>query len=98
MFIDFTAEWCLTCKVNERIVFSDEEVRRSFVERGVRMVKADWTKRDDEITRTLRSFGRSGVPLYVLFQAGGEGEPWVFPEIITADMVLEQLHQVPLVP
>ncbi len=98
VFIDFTAEWCLTCKVNERIVFSDEEVRRSFAERGVRMVKADWTKRDDEITRTLRSFGRSGVPLYVLFQAGGEGEPWVFPEIITADMVLEQLHQVPLVP
>ena len=93
VFIDFTAEWCWTCKVNERTVLSDHRVRARFEEIGVVLVKADWTNRNSEITSLLNRFGRSGVPLYVLFQAGKFERPIVFPEIITVELVLEKLDE-----
>ncbi len=91
VFVDFTAAWCLTCKVNEHVVFSSEEVREAFAERGVALLRADWTSRDDEITRALASFGRSGVPLYVLYGAGEE--PRILPSILTRGIVLEALAE-----
>lgn len=93
LFIDFTAEWCWTCKVNERLVLSDPDVRDRFEELDVVLVKADWTNRNPEITRMLRAFGRSGVPLYVIFPAGRPGEPIVLPEVITKGIVLEGLER-----
>ena len=93
LFIDFTAEWCWTCKVNERVVLSDGDVRERFEELGVALIKADWTNRDPEITRMLRAFGRSGVPLYVIFPAGRPREPIVLPEVITKGIVLEGLER-----
>ncbi len=93
LFIDFTAEWCWTCKVNERVVLSDPDVRDRFEELGVVLVKADWTDRNPEITRMLRAFGRSGVPLYVIFPAGRPREPIVLPEVITKGIVLEGLER-----
>ena len=92
VFIDFTAEWCWTCKINERAVLEDVDVRTRFAELGVATVKADWTNRNPEITRLLRSFGRSGVPLYVVYPGKGE-DPIVLPELITASIVLESLER-----
>ena len=93
VFIDFTAEWCWTCKVNERAVLADAEVRARFAELNVALVKADWTHRDAEITRWLRAFGRSAVPLYVIFPGGRSGEPVVLPEILTTGLVLKKLEE-----
>ncbi|MBP1653929.1 MAG: cytochrome c biosis protein transrane region, partial [Bacteroidetes bacterium] len=91
VFIDFTAEWCLTCKVNERTVLVNREVVDAFAERGIVPFKADWTNRNPEITRLLKKFGRSGVPLYVLFPAGRPEAPIVLPEVITPSIVIDAL-------
>jgi thiol:disulfide interchange protein/DsbC/DsbD-like thiol-disulfide interchange protein len=93
VFIDFTAEWCWTCKVNERTVLASEEVRERFAALDVALIKADWTSRNPEITGLLRAFGRSGVPLYVIFPAGNPDRPLVLPEVITAGLVLEKLDE-----
>ena len=93
MFIDFTAEWCWTCKVNERTVLADADLRARFEELDVALVKADWTSRNPEITDMLRAFGRSGVPLYVIFPGGRPERPLVLPEVITAGIVLKHLER-----
>ncbi len=95
VFIDFTAAWCLTCKVNERVVLSTTEARDAFREREVALFMADWTKRDPEITRALESFGRSGVPLYVLYPGGEHGGATVLPVILTKQILLEALETIP---
>ena len=82
VLVDLTADWCLTCKVNERLVFSDPEVRRMLVARGVILIRGDWTQRNPEITRYLGGFNRVGVPFYVLYTARHpEGVP--LPELLT---------------
>ena len=93
VFIDFTAEWCWTCKVNKRAVLEDEAVRAAFDEHGVALVRADWTNRDEEITRVLTAFGRSGVPLYVLFPGKRTDHPLVLPEVITNGIVMDALQE-----
>ena len=93
VFIDFTAEWCWTCKVNKRTVLDDEAIERQFEELGVRRVRADWTSRNPQITVMLRSFGRSGVPLYVIYPANRPDLPLVLPELITTGIVLERLQE-----
>ena len=93
VFIDFTAEWCWTCKVNERAVLAQDVVRDKFAEHDVALVKADWTNRNPEITQLLQAFGRSGVPLYVIFPPGRPDHPLVLPEVITADLVAAKLDE-----
>jgi thiol:disulfide interchange protein DsbD len=93
VFIDFTAEWCLTCKVNEKTVLADNDVVEEFRRTGTVPLKADWTNRNPEITSLLAKFGRSGVPLYVLFPGGDPSSPVVLPEVITKGMVLEALRK-----
>lgn len=93
VFIDFTAEWCLTCKVNEKTVLADRAVISKIEEKGIVPMKADWTNRNEEITQLLAKFGRSGVPLYVLFPAGRPDEPIILPEVITTGIVLEALEK-----
>lgn len=92
VFVDFTAAWCLSCKANEKVALEAEAVRQEIERRGIVMVKADWTNRDEEITRTLAEFGRSGVPLYVFYPANG-GEPKVLPEVITPGLILETFRE-----
>ena len=92
VFVDFTAAWCLTCKVNEHVVFSSREVRDAFASRGVVLLRADWTSRDDDITRALASFGRSGVPLYLLY-GSTDVAPQILPSVLTRGIVLEALSK-----
>ncbi len=93
VFVDFTAEWCWTCKVNERVVLEQASVRNQFALDEVATVKADWTTRNPQITQMLSAFGRSGVPLYVLFPGGHLDAPIVLPELISEEIVLESLAQ-----
>jgi len=92
VFIDFTADWCITCKANERVVFSSNRVKDRFEELGFEMVKADWTNRNPEITQALASFGRNGVPLYVIYSSELD-EPMILPELLTPGIVLNALDQ-----
>jgi thiol:disulfide interchange protein DsbD len=93
VFVDFTAEWCLTCKVNERTVLADREVADAFTRNNVLAFKADWTNRNPDITKLLAKFGRSGVPLYVVFPSGRPDAPIVLPEVITAGIVIDALNR-----
>ncbi|WP_129790991.1 protein-disulfide reductase DsbD [Sphingosinicella sp. CPCC 101087] len=85
VFVYFTADWCLTCKVNERAVLDQAEVAAAFRQRGVRVLVGDWTRGDAAIGRFLESHGRSGVPLYLYYAPGGEAE--ILPQILTVGRV-----------
>ena len=74
VFVDFTASWCLSCQVNERVALSTPEVQKAFADNNVVLMRADWTRYDDSITQTLTSLGRSGVPTYALY-VPGEAQP-----------------------
>ncbi len=87
VFVDFTARWCLTCIVNERVTLANPAVRSRFKEAGVATLRADWTDTNDEIARALGSFGRASVPLYVYYP-GGARDPVLLPEILTPGIVL----------
>ncbi|MGD9922406.1 MAG: protein-disulfide reductase DsbD family protein, partial [Pseudorhodoplanes sp.] len=91
VFVNMTAAWCITCLVNERTALSTDSVREALSAKNVAYLKGDWTNRNPEITRLLERFGRSGVPLYVLYQSGRE--PLVLPQILTPSLVLEKLAQ-----
>lgn len=94
VFIDFTAAWCITCKANERVVFSSDRVKEKFQDLNFVMMKADWTNRNPEITRALESFGRNGVPLYVIYHEDLDG-PMVLPELLTPGIVIDVLDELP---
>ena len=89
VFVDFTAAWCVTCQVNKRLVLNAEEVRAQFAAKGVALVRADWTRRDPAITQALAAFGRSGVPVYVLYRPGKE--PLLLPEVLRRSTMQEAL-------
>lgn len=93
VFIDFTASWCLSCQVNERLVLRSAEVQRQFSGHNVTLLKADWTQYDPEITSQLASLKRSGVPTYVLYPAGSSSDADVLPELLTKRVVLDALHK-----
>jgi len=94
VFVDFTAAWCLTCQVNKKTVLSTETVQDAFADKNVALVRADWTNRDPQITKALRSHGRSGVPVYVLYPGDGSG-PTLLPEVLTQDIVLNAVDKLP---
>lgn len=91
VFVDVTADWCLTCKATERLVLETEEIAQAFERHDVVAMKADWTNRDDRITAFLNRFGRSAVPFYVLYRPGQE--PHAFGELLTKDRVLTALDE-----
>lgn len=95
IFVDFTAAWCVSCQVNERVVFGSSAVREKIAERDMVLLKADWTDADPVITEALAAFGRSGVPLYVLYGRGETTPPVQLPEVITPAMVLDALGKLP---
>jgi thiol:disulfide interchange protein len=89
VFVNLTASWCVTCLINERVALDSEAVRKAFADRGIVPLKGDWTNQNPEITEFLQQFGRSGIPLYLLYT--GKGEPVVLPQILTAASVLDAL-------
>ncbi len=93
VFIDFTAAWCLSCQVNERLVLRSSDVQRQFAAGHVTLLKADWTQYDPAITQQLASVGRSGVPTYVLYPAATDSKADVLPELLTKPVVLDALKQ-----
>jgi thiol:disulfide interchange protein DsbD len=95
IFVDFTADWCITCKFNERTAIDTPAVRQLLREKQVVPMKADWTNANPEITAALRNFGRVGVPFYVIYPAGRPAEPIVLPEILTESILLEALKKLP---
>ena len=92
VFVDFTAAWCVTCQVNKRVALNTDKVRSRFADSGIVRMKADWTNRDETITRALAEFGRNGVPLYVLYDR--TGQPTVLPELLTENTVLAALDKI----
>jgi len=91
VFIDFTADWCLTCKVNENIALTNN-VLDTFRKKGYTLMKADFTSRNEAVANALTSYGRSGVPLYVLYSGGVNSEPHLLPQILTENIVLEAIE------
>jgi thiol:disulfide interchange protein len=92
VFVNLTADWCVTCLINERVALDSAGVRHAFAARGIVALKGDWTSRNPEITALLQQYGRSGVPLYLLY--GGKGDPVILPQILTASTVLDALGKV----
>jgi len=89
VFVDFTAAWCVTCQVNKRLVLNDRGIVDAFGARKVTLVRADWTRRDPDITRALAALGRNGVPVYVLYRPGKE--PLLLPEVLSSAAVKDAL-------
>jgi thiol:disulfide interchange protein DsbD len=90
VFIDFTAAWCVTCQANKQLVLDTGAVREAFASRKVATMRADWTRRDRAISEALAGYGRSGVPVYVLYLPGRDA-PILLPELLTRDIVLSAL-------
>jgi thiol:disulfide interchange protein/DsbC/DsbD-like thiol-disulfide interchange protein len=96
LLVNFTASWCLTCLVNERNAFTDSAVQEVFRSKGVTLMKGDWTNRDPAITQALASFGRAGVPLYVVYNVKpGSTQPVILPQLLTASAVQSAFADAP---
>src|SRR5262249_31988257 len=93
VFVDFTADWCLTCKTNERFAIDTPQVRQAFSTRKAIPFRADWTKGDPAITEILKSHGRAGVPMYLVYPGGKEEDAVLLPELITSQTVLDALNK-----
>jgi thiol:disulfide interchange protein len=93
VFVDFTADWCLTCKSNERFAIDTPAVRAAFARRNVLPLRADWTHGDPAITEILKKHGRVGVPMYLVYPGGTDKDPVVLPELITSESVLKALEK-----
>ncbi len=92
VFVDVTADWCITCKANEKAVLFTEEMKIAFASAGITYMVADWTTYDSEIGGFVRNLGRNGIPLYVFYPAGGQKGPMILPQILTARIVMETLN------
>jgi thiol:disulfide interchange protein DsbD len=93
VFIDFTAAWCLSCKVNEAAVLRSGDIEGALKKNKVVLLKADWTQYDPVITQELATLGRSGVPTYVIYPPGAVSNADVLPELLTKDVVLKEIEK-----
>jgi len=94
VFVYFTADWCITCKVNERVVLADPAIRDELNRLRVASFKGDWTHRDETIRAELARFGKAGVPLYLVYDPDRPEEPVILPEVLTVQLLLEALREV----
>lgn len=96
LFVNMTAAWCITCKVNERVALSTKSAKDLFVTENVSYLKGDWTNQDPEITAYLSRYGRNGVPLYVFYgardpQTGQRPDPVVLPQLLTPGIIADAI-------
>ncbi len=91
VFVDYTASWCITCKVNKKVIFSSKEFRDYLRKNDVKLLRADWTNRDPEITNSLEKLGRSSVPLNVIYKPNND--PILLPSILTPGIVLREFRK-----
>ncbi len=93
VFVDFTAAWCLSCKVNEAAVLRSGDIEAKLAKGHFQLLKADWTQYDPKITAQLASVNRSGVPTYIIYPAGKVSNPDVLPELLTRDLVSKAIDK-----
>jgi thiol:disulfide interchange protein DsbD len=91
VFVDFTAAWCLSCKVNEKVALETTDVQQAFAKKNVALFVADWTHSDPAISAVLATFHRDGVPLYLLYSPKAKDAPQVLPAVLTPGIVLKAL-------
>lgn len=91
VFINVTADWCITCLANERSTLSTRRVQQAFRDHGVHYLKADWTRPDPDIAELLASFGRNSIPLYIYYPRGSGTPPQLLPQWLTPGLVLDLL-------
>jgi thiol:disulfide interchange protein DsbD len=91
VFVNFTAAWCVTCQVNERIALGSPEVAKALADVGGVYLKADWTNHNSEIAKLLAEHGRAGVPLYLVYGSSG-GAPAVLPQLLTPGAVAQAIR------
>jgi thiol:disulfide interchange protein DsbD len=94
VFVNFTAAWCVSCQVNERVALSSAKVAEALEANGVAYLKADWTRKDAVIAAELARHGRAGVPLYLVYRPGA-AEPAILPNILTEGAVVRALSASP---
>jgi thiol:disulfide interchange protein len=94
VFVDFTAGWCLSCQVNERVALDQTSVMQAFAAANVALFRADWTREDPAITQQLTALGRSGVPVYALYTPG-QSDPELLPQVLTPGIVTDALVKFP---
>lgn len=97
VFVNMTAAWCITCKVNEQVALAPQDIQAAFARNNIVYLKGDWTNRDHTITAYLEQFGRNGVPIYVFYDAADEESgvrpaPVILPQILTPGIVKEKLN------
>ena len=95
VFVDVTADWCITCLANETAVLLTDEMTAAFADHGVVYMVADWTNYDADIASFLKQHGRTGIPLYLMYPADPARKPLILPQLLTKDTVLEALSRFP---
>ena len=91
VFLNFTADWCITCKVNERVALKTSETLKFFEKKNIYYLEADWTNKNELIAKKLASFGRSSIPLYVYYP-DDKSVPIILPEILTESVIKDYLN------
>jgi len=91
VFAYFTADWCITCKVNEKTALFRDETKQLFADKNIKLIKGDWTNKNAEIASLLAKYQRAGVPLYLYFPAG-QREPVILPEVLSVSIIREALN------
>jgi thiol:disulfide interchange protein len=93
VFAYFTADWCISCKVNEKVTLTHPDVASAFASKGVAVLVGDWTKRDDVLGKVLERHGRAGVPLYLYFPAGNtSAQPQILPQLLTPEVLTTAIN------
>ena len=92
VFVDVTADWCITCLANEAAVLFTPEMEQAFIDADIPYMIADWTDYDADIGRFVQSHGRSGIPLYVMYPRGIGSTPVILPQLLTRDIVLTAIE------
>jgi thiol:disulfide interchange protein DsbD len=88
IYVDFTARWCATCQTNKKIVFASSDVLKTFADKKIATLRADWTNKDPRITAELAAYQRSAVPFNLIWLPGKDA-PVILPELLTPGIVLD---------